>query len=241
MNPITNENEEFTSTLSPQLVNVQTRADILAQCPHEDISPEIAVIAVSGKDHAPVTYNNAADYQLTKNELIAAAMQNQENTPYRLAPMENLLGLSTEDSGNTHLLVLTNRDAFLGSAEILNPSAMQEASDRLDSEVLYIIPSSTHEVILLSRDSGVTPDQLDTIIREVNREIVQPHERLSDHSLLYDRRTRSLSEAHAEQSQSEQTNTHPVRQSHDESSVNLAISAASIEQLENPHERRRRA
>lgn len=237
----TNETIEFTSTLSPQLINTATSADILSQCPHANISPEIATIVVSGPDRTPVTYDDAADHQLTRNELLSAAMQNQTDQSYRLSPMENILGFPVEDSGNTHLLVLTNTESYLGSAEILNPVAMQEASDQLGSEELYVIPSSTHEVILLSRDSGVTPDQLDTIIHEVNQEVVQPHERLSDHSLLYDRRTHSLSEAHAEQSQSGQTNAHQVQQSRDGSCANLVISAASNEQLEITHERRHRA
>ncbi len=197
MNAIFKENEEFRSTLSPQLINRAHGAEILSLCPHEDISPEITAIAVSGTNRIPVTYSDAAHHQLTQGEVMDAARQNQAEQPYRLAPMADILGLSSEESGPVQLLVLTNRQANLGSGEVLNPTAMDDAAYRLGSPELYVIPSSTHEVLLLSRNSGITPNELDTLVHEVNETVVAPRDRLSDHALVYDNRTRTLAEARA--------------------------------------------
>lgn len=236
MHPINKETEQFTSTLLPQLVNKQYESSILLRCPHEDISPEIAVIVVSGEGRTPVTYSDATSHQLTQNELMTIAKQNQENSPYYLSSIENMCGLESEDSGQVQLLVLTNMEAYLGSAEILNSVAMREASDRLEAEQLYIIPSSTHEVIMLPRDSGVTPDQLDAIIHEINRSIVQAHEHLAEHSLVYDHRMQSLSEARAQYSGIKKTDTKCIDNSNAKS-IDSSPFSASYDGATITHER----
>lgn len=228
---ISSASEEFMSSLQPQLINRTRGAELLSQCPHTDITPEIAAIAVSGDDRTPVTYSAAAENQLTQNEIMAAAILNQEQQPYRMAPMEDILGLSTEDSGPVQLLVLTNQRATLGSGELLNPAAMDEAAYRLDSPQLYVIPSSTHEVLLLSHDSGITPDELDVIIQSVNAQVVAPCDRLADHALVYDNRARTLSEARDQHSKASEANN--VQRP--ESTLNEAAGAETNDTLSNNH------
>lgn len=206
------DSEEFLTSLQPQLINRTQNTALLSQCPHTDITPEIAAIAVSGDDYIPVTYAEAAEHQLTQNEIMGSAVKNQADQPYQMAPMADILGLSSEESGPVQLLVLTNQRASLGSGEVLNPVAMDEASWRLGSPQLYVIPSSTHEVLLLSHDSGITPDTLDMIIQGVNAQVVAPRDRLADHVLIYDSRTRSLSEARDQHSRTAETNS-PLRSS----------------------------
>ncbi len=224
-------NDEFMSSLQPQLINRMQGAELLSQCPHTDITPEIAAIAVSGDDHTPVTYAAAAENQLTQNEIMSKAILNQKDQPYRMAPMEDILGLSTENSGPVQLLVLTNQQATLGSAEVLNPAAMDEASYRLGSPQLYVIPSSTHEVLILSHDSGITPDELDVIIQGVNEQVVAPRDRLADHALAYDTRTRTLSEARDQHSKASEANN--VQRP--ESTLNEAAGTETNDTLSNNH------
>ncbi len=233
------DNEEFVSSLQPQLINRMHGAEILSQCPHTDITPEIAAIAVSGDDYIPVTYAEAAEHQLTQNEIMGSAIKNQADQPYQMAPMADILGLSSEDSGPVQLLVLTNRRATLGSVEVLNPVAMDEASYRLGSPQLYVIPSSTHEVILLSHDSGVSPDSLNTIIHAVNAQIVAPRDRLADHALLYDSRTRSLTEARGQHSRDRKAdNWQGPASTIGDSERRKPDSASSDTMSEKSHERR---
>lgn len=201
------DNEEFISSLQPQLINRTQNAALLSQCPHTDVTPEIAAIAVSGNDRTPVTCAEATEHHLTQNEILLVAIQNQTDQPYQMTPIADILRLSSEESGPVQLLVLTNQRAILGSSEMLNPVAMDEASYRLGSPQLYVIPSSTHEVLLLSHDSGITPDTLDTIIQSVNAQVVAPQDRLADHTLIYDSRTRSLSEAHDRHSRTQESDS----------------------------------
>lgn len=60
-----------------------------------------------------------------------------------------------------------------------------ELAERLGND-LYILPSSIHEVLLLPVSMG-TPEELAGIVKEVNRTLVLPEERLSDSVYRYDR------------------------------------------------------
>ena len=45
----------------------------------------------------------------------------------------------------------------------------------------YIIPSSVHEVLLLPKDFETDPDKLHSLVHEVNTEVLDPEDFLSDH------------------------------------------------------------
>ena len=78
---------------------------------------------------------------------------------------------------------VTNRWKQNGAAVMLFPEMLQEAADRLSGD-LYILPSSVHEVILLSANMG-EEEGLKDIVEEVNRTQVAPEEKLSDSVYRY--------------------------------------------------------
>ena len=116
------------------------------------------------------------------DELLDRACRNQQQVPYTLAPLSALLG---SDPWTAPLvLLLSNQDMMLGSGEILHPGAMAAAAGLLGGRIL-VIPSSKHEVLLMS-EPEVEPLMVRTVVRTINSSIVSPEDRLSDQVYLYE-------------------------------------------------------
>ena len=50
----------------------------------------------------------------------------------------------------------------------------------------YVIPSSVHEMIIVPMTESITRKELDQMVKEVNENVVDPEEILSDHVYIYD-------------------------------------------------------
>ena len=61
---------------------------------------------------------------------------------------------------------------------------MDEIADFF-GEDFYILPSSIHEVLLLPQSKAPSKEQLDQMVREVNRDCLDPGDYLSDHAYYY--------------------------------------------------------
>lgn len=183
--------EKFKESLQPKFVNREREEKLLGACPHQIVTDEIACIAVSNKTDVPINYQSAAEHCMTGAEVIECAIQNQEQQPYRLAPIEEMLGQAAEKDGPA-LLVLTNNASFGGSCEALNTTAMKEAASQLGTDKILVIPSSVHEVLLFPEDGGLSVTQLNQLITSVNKLDVVPKDRLSDRAMLYDHKTHRL-------------------------------------------------
>ena len=55
-----------------------------------------------------------------------------------------------------------------------------------------MLPSSTHEVLIVPKSFMDDPDQLAEMVRQVNEDAVQPEDRLSDNVYEYNPETQSL-------------------------------------------------
>lgn len=191
-----NNTDKFQRSLRPLLINQEREKDLLSICPHRDITPEISCIAVSSETHAPVDYHSAAEHCMTGAEILDRAIQNQAKTTYCLSAVEDVLGNAAgEVETPSALLVLTNSQSFWGSCEVLNEIAMKDAASRLQSEKIFVIPSSVHEVLLFPEEGGVSAKQFNDLIDYVNSTEVQPRDRLAGRSMLYDCRSHRLADA----------------------------------------------
>lgn len=207
----------FQQSLQPILVNREREKDLLSVCPHRDITEEISCIAYSTETKTLVDRKSAAEHSMTGQEVLDQAIQNQMQHSYQLSSIEEMLGISAENAP-TSLLVLTNSRAFCGSSEALNQTAMDEAADRLQSDTLFVIPSSVHEVLLFPENGGVSPDQFNELINSINQNEVKPQDRLANRVMLYDKKTHRLADAEEvlhEETVSEETQLHsPERRHH---------------------------
>ncbi len=90
------------------------------------------------------------------------------------------------------MFVLTNQDNFFGASCILY-NGINDLFTASFSSNFYVLPSSIHECILLPDSGQLSPNDLKTMVREVNREFVLPEEILSDQVYYYDRLSRKIS------------------------------------------------
>lgn len=90
-----------------------------------------------------------------------------------------------EEAGEMPLYVLSNDKRLHGAVCMLYPRVLEGIAARRKSG-FYILPSSVHEVILLTDMEAAGTGELKKMIREVNRTQVAPEEILSDNLYYYD-------------------------------------------------------
>ena len=69
---------------------------------------------------------------------------------------------------------------------MLYPDVLKKLADTVNDD-LVIIPSSIHEVLLLPERLAGTSRSLNEMVQEVNRQGVEPMDRLSDHVYYFRR------------------------------------------------------
>lgn len=186
----------FRQSLQPMLVNRNHESGLLSVCPHRDLTTEISCIAVSSDTYTPIGYHSAAEHCMTGAEILDQAIHNQSKSSYQLSTIEDMLGNSAgEVESPSSLLVLTNKQALWGSSEVLNDVAMNDAVARLQSEKIFVIPSSVHEVLLFPKEGGVSAKQFNDLIDYVNQTEVDSRDRLASRAMLYDSRSHRLADA----------------------------------------------
>lgn len=93
--------------------------------------------------------------------------------------------LKDEFFSQVPMRVLTNRKHIQGAACMLYPGVLERLAAQ-EQRSLYILPSSIHEVILLTQTGRENAAELRSMIREVNQNHVAPEEVLSDNLYFYD-------------------------------------------------------
>lgn len=89
------------------------------------------------------------------------------------------------------LYVLTNRDWLYGASVIVQNNIMEKIGEKLGMD-FYVLPSSTHEVLIVPDDGKISLEELEEVVKDVNDTQVAPGIQLSDKVQYYERNTRSL-------------------------------------------------
>lgn len=89
------------------------------------------------------------------------------------------------------MFVLTNNARTLGAAALYYPGA-QEQIARAVGGSYYVLPSSTHELIILPDTGDLNPAELEGMVKEINETQVALEAFLSDQVLRYDHMTKEL-------------------------------------------------
>lgn len=99
--------------------------------------------------------------------------------------------ISFDENTIVPMIVVTNNKKLNGAAAILFPDELQKIADKMGAD-LYILPSSVHEIILLSTDNTMTVDELKETVRFVNSNKLRQEEVLSDNVYLFNRHNPSI-------------------------------------------------
>ena len=95
------------------------------------------------------------------------------------------------------MYVLTNTTGSLGAAALFYPDVKEKAGELLGGDY-YILPSSTHEVILVPDSADIDAKNLCDMVKQANRTVVEPNDILSDNVYHYSRDERRLDMVSAE-------------------------------------------
>ena len=142
-------------------------------------------------------------YGILKETLHADAMENSMRIlPPVIRPLDSVMqdiapGMATpERSGPPEIMLVSNREMTYGAAAMFYPGVMEEVSREMGGN-LFILPSSTEEVLVVRAEDPAEYRDLETMVRQINASEVQPSERLSDHVYHFDAESRSFERADA--------------------------------------------
>lgn len=142
-----------------------------------------------------------------KEQLHQLALKNSvEKMPEKFRSIQEILiemlnqkGIETDDIQNEMtkmqdeipMYVLSNEQNYFGASVLYYPGVLKEISKRFQSD-LIILPSSIHEVIVLPVNGKEQFDEMNEMIKEINKDQVADEEVLSDHLYYYNRSTEKL-------------------------------------------------
>ena len=113
-----------------------------------------------------------------------------DEVPIILPEDEEFRNMMTETPDDKSMYVITNKSKLFGAAAMLYEENLYDLSQQLDSD-LYILPSSTHEVIAISDKFG-DANELADMVYEINMDQVELSDRLSNQVYHYDKDARTL-------------------------------------------------
>ena len=186
--------DELLSSIYPAVMTKAEMAQREKPCPHRDIpgTDLVQCVGIHVDGGVAIATNDVMhSLHLTQKEFLDRAVKNQSDSSYTLVPLPAMIGLT--DSPSPPIMVLTSASMMMGAGEMLNRAALQEAAKELGSDIL-ILPSSKHEVLLVSRKDMDIPT-LEEMVTTINRDVVSKDDRLSDHVYAYDAETQRFSMA----------------------------------------------
>lgn len=196
--------------VTPMLINGKANRDMLQSMPHVQVEDLAMIFKVDmnipgggGIGTMKVKNEMLERWGISKEELYSRAVSNiQKYDAPVLAPMsEMVFELSMNSDTETNLLekpemyneykdealfVLTNESRHHGTAALVCPEVMNKVHE-LMPEGFYILPSSIHETLIVSKDCDLSPKHLGQMVREINHEMVDREDVLSDRVYEYDK------------------------------------------------------
>jgi len=150
---------------------------------------------------ADITYKDLELLGITKEELFKQAEENTEKLfPVKFQSLVSTIkamvgekfslketGIKNMEADEIDMYVLTNSPGINGAGVILYPNVLKETAEQLDTDTLYLLPSSVHEFMVLKECKDV--GYMKELVAEANHCVVAGMDVLSDNVYRYDRRT----------------------------------------------------
>ena len=193
-----------------QLVNTEKNKEMIKLCPHRDIMDLSIVYRVivnidnDGVSGYLITHDLAEVEDLNENLLYNLAKKNTKKLfPLKCERIENTMFRMMQRCGGTDektledafpefdnipekqkVYIISNKYEFFGANAILYGDYIGEIANRIGTDC-YILPSSVHDLVLLSVEAFGESSKLLELVKETNEEHVKPSERLSDSVYIY--------------------------------------------------------
>ena len=180
-----------------RLVNYEMNRDMLKDVPHRRFLDLAGILYYDVRDplfsNASVLIQNSFTevWGVSPDELFETAERNMLLfEPAEIWPMGRMLselrGMPDENTlPEFPLYVLTNKSRMFGAACMMYPGVFRQAAPVIKGD-FFVLPSSIHEVLLLSPENVFDGEGLRRVVREINEDQVEPYEVLSNNVYYYD-------------------------------------------------------
>jgi hypothetical protein len=204
--------EQVKENLYLVLVNYEKNVNMLKNVPYERLGDLAVVprIKVFDKEESRgsmlADYNTCAYIGMMPDEVMAAAHENTNHQDVIIRPLDNLVSDLLNEAGidndsmndliydRDRLYIMTNPSTLDGAVYITSPDAMDKAYKTVGSD-FYILPSSRHEVIMISKFNSMGLDTLKEMVKEANEFAVNTQDFLSNNVYEYSGRTKKITVA----------------------------------------------
>lgn len=195
-------NEQISPNITFRLLNKEWNKDLMERCSYQEIHdliavPYIEIDRLGQKASTLVTHDlQHKIFQMTDEELLAAAYENTMQREYTVIGMsEKLREMMSEEFDEIYssemfpekepMYIMSNSDNWFGAVGMMSQGVMEQIQDKLEEEMFFMLPSSTHEMIVIPASTGQEPEMMQAMVKEVNEQQVEPHERLGENVYFY--------------------------------------------------------
>lgn len=208
-----------------QAIPIVGNETMLGSVPHvtkEDIALIYRIVIRDTKDtlaSSIITNRLLESYQITPEQLHQDAMEYApKNYPVSIRSMREILA---EEFGED--IPLREGDMFVaaysgveteahnGAGCLFYPDFFRQAAEKIGGDY-FILPSSTHEIILIPDNSVFSAQYLDSLVRTVNYTEVKPEDRLTNTAYHYDVHAKLFETAAAYEQRRESAFPRPAHQ-----------------------------
>lgn len=195
--------EDILERTEYKLINFEKNEEILEELPHRrllDLAVVYQMVLNWENGVASILINRQMmeQYFICEEELKEAAERNRRRkgvcVKSMAAVIDELTGMpSKEPELSIPMWVISTPDGNYGAVALLDESCFESPAEEIGGD-LYILPSSTHEVLAVPEE-GVSPEELRQIVREVNTTEVSEQDFLSGNVYRYNKREHRLESA----------------------------------------------
>ena len=184
-----------------KLINAQMNKELLKDVPHRILMDlaEVFYVKVYGNQVEGfgtilIRNEHKTFWKVDEAILHETALANMDADQTEFTSMENLLSHSSEELEfeGSGMYILTNSSKIFGASELLKKDILHNIAEKLQDN-LIILPSSTHELIILSEKDAPSEEKAADMVKEINATCLAPNEVLSNHVYRYERLTQAVS------------------------------------------------
>lgn len=176
--------ERVRPAIEMKLINYEMNKVLLEQVPHVrflDLAVVFIVVLEANREEGVssiLVYNQHLEFwNIGTDDLYKIAVKNTAND-FEITPM---FGIK-----KSRLSILTNHYKMYGAAGMLYKELLNQYMEANQAGKIAILPSSIHEVLLMTCDGSVDMGCLKNMVKEVNATQVEPEEILSGNVYIYD-------------------------------------------------------
>lgn len=177
----------------PILISISDNREILKTLVYREFLDLAVCYMIRFDSHSSLKVSKTLRqlWGISEDELHSQAMRNMKKDGYTVTGMEKMISELAPELAEPRfrkepedMYIVTNKGKWYGAAGVLLD--VHFLTYEFGAMNFYILPSSIHEVILVPDKKKQSTEELNQMVREVNRQQVLPEERLADHAYYYD-------------------------------------------------------